>query len=113
MDIGKRLRDVRLSKGLSQHDLQERSGLFGCYISRVENGHTLPTLGTLQRMAKAVGIETYQLFFEGDGKPKAVEMNKTETSTTQETRLLETFRKLDSKSQRLAMAMIARLGRRR
>ena len=40
-----------------------------CYLSRVENGHTLPNLETLEKLAKALGIELYQLFSEGDGKP--------------------------------------------
>jgi hypothetical protein len=40
--IGDRLRAVREAKNLSQDDIEERTGLLRCYISRVENGHTVP-----------------------------------------------------------------------
>jgi transcriptional regulator with XRE-family HTH domain len=44
MIIGDRLREMREAKRLSQGDLEKRTGLFRCYISRVENGHTVPQL---------------------------------------------------------------------
>jgi transcriptional regulator with XRE-family HTH domain len=69
MNIGKRLRSLRLPKGQSQGEIERRTGLLRCYLSRVENGHTLPNLETLEKWAKALGLELYQLFSEGDGKP--------------------------------------------
>lgn len=50
MDIGNRLRSVREEKNLSQGDIEERTGLLRCYISRVENGHTVPAIVTLEKM---------------------------------------------------------------
>ena len=42
--IGERLRDIRKEKKLSQGDLEERTGLSRCYLSRIENGHTTPSI---------------------------------------------------------------------
>ena len=62
MVIGERLRAVRESKQLSQGDIEKRTGLIRCYVSRVENGHTVPSLETLEKFAKAMGISLAQLF---------------------------------------------------
>ena len=47
MIIGDRLRAFREEKKLSQGDIEKRTGLFRCYISRVENGHTVPAIETI------------------------------------------------------------------
>ena len=60
--IGERLRDVRKEKQLSQGDLEERTGLSRCYLSRIENGHTTPSIETLEKLAGAMGVPLYQLF---------------------------------------------------
>ena len=69
MNIGERLRTLRTSKNLSQGDIERRSGLLRSYIPSAEHGHTVPSLKTLERWAKALEVEVYQLFFEGEGKP--------------------------------------------
>jgi transcriptional regulator with XRE-family HTH domain len=69
MIIGKRLRQLREDKSLSQGDIEKRTGLLRCYISRVENGHTVPSLETLERLAAALQLPLYQLFYEGDAPP--------------------------------------------
>ena len=71
MDVGKRLRQLREIKGLSQGDIERRSGLLRSYISRVEGGYTAPSLATLEKFSKALEIEPYQLLFLGEGKPAA------------------------------------------
>ncbi len=70
MIIGDRLRELREEKKLSQGDIEKRSGLFRCYISRVENGHTVPAIETLEKMARALEIPMYQLFYDGDKPPE-------------------------------------------
>jgi len=50
MIIGDRLREMREEKKLSQGDIEKRTGLLRCYISRVENGHTVPAIETLEKM---------------------------------------------------------------
>jgi transcriptional regulator with XRE-family HTH domain len=69
MDIGERLRGIREEKNLSQGDMEERSGLLRCYISRVENGHTVPSLETLEKMARALGMPLYELMYDGPEGP--------------------------------------------
>jgi transcriptional regulator with XRE-family HTH domain len=69
MDISRRLRDLREAKHLSQGDIEHRTGLLRCYISRVENGHTIPALETLQKLARALETPLYQLFYEGEEPP--------------------------------------------
>lgn len=70
MLVGERLRDIREKKNLSQGDVEKRTGLLRCYISRVENGHTVPSVETLEKMARALEIPLYQLFYEGEEPPK-------------------------------------------
>lgn len=67
MMIGTRLRQLRNQKGLSQGDIENSTGLLRCYISRVENGHTVPSLETLERFAAALDVPLYQLFFDSEG----------------------------------------------
>lgn len=72
MVIGDRLRDLREYKKLSQGDIEKRTGLLRCYISRVENGHTVPAIETLEKFARAMEVPIYQLFYDGNDKPKGV-----------------------------------------
>jgi transcriptional regulator with XRE-family HTH domain len=60
--IGGRLRAMREEKHFSQGDIEKKTGLLRCYISRVENGHTVPAIETLEKMARAMEIPMYQLF---------------------------------------------------
>ncbi len=69
MIIGERLRELRAAKKLSQGDIEKRTGLLRCYISRVENGHTVPAIETLEKMARAYEIPLYHLFYEGEEPP--------------------------------------------
>ena len=76
MIIGERLRALREEKNLSQGDIEKRTGLLRCYISRVENGHTVPAVETLEKMARALEVPLYQLFYEGDEPPKLPHLPK-------------------------------------
>jgi transcriptional regulator with XRE-family HTH domain len=71
MVIGDRLRVLRRQKNLSQGDIEERTGLLRCYISRVENGHTVPAIETLEKFARALDTPLYQLLYEGEDPPGA------------------------------------------
>jgi transcriptional regulator with XRE-family HTH domain len=66
MIISDRLRELREEKKLSQGDIEKRTGLLRCYISRVENGHTVSAIETLEKLARALEVPLYQLFYEGD-----------------------------------------------
>jgi transcriptional regulator with XRE-family HTH domain len=69
MMIGERLKAIRTTKNLSQGVIEARTGLLRCYISRVENGHTTPSVETLERLARGLEIPMYQLFYDGEGPP--------------------------------------------
>src|SRR6476646_6857718 len=66
MNIGSTIRAYRQQKGMSQGDIETRTGLLRCYVSRVENGHTVPSLETLEKFARAFGVPIYRLFFDGN-----------------------------------------------
>jgi len=68
MVIGARLRSLREEKGLSQGDIEKSTGVLRCYISRIENGHTIPSLETLERFAAALDVPLYKLFYSGNGE---------------------------------------------
>lgn len=70
MIIGERLRVLRESKKLSQGDIEKRTGLLRCYLSRVENGHTVPAIETLEKLARALEMQLYQLLYDGDDPPQ-------------------------------------------
>jgi len=64
MNIGETIRNYRLQKGMSQGDIEKRTGLLRCYLSRVENGHTVPSLDTLQKIAASLDLQLSQFFAE-------------------------------------------------
>ena len=80
MIIGDRLRDMREQKNLSQGDIEKRTGLLRCYISRVENGHTVPAIETLEKLARALEAPLYQLFYDGDEPPKLANLPRRKSS---------------------------------
>lgn len=69
MLIGERLRALREQKNLSQGHIEKRTGLLRCYVSRVENGHTVPSVSTLEKWARALDVPLYQIFYEGENPP--------------------------------------------
>lgn len=76
MVIGDRLKELREQKDLSQGDIEKRTGLLRCYISRVENGHTVPNVDTLEKMARALEVPMYKLFHDGETKAVAPKLLK-------------------------------------
>lgn len=102
MIIGERIRTLRERKGLTQGDIEKRSSLLRCYISRVENGHTIPTLENLERFARALEVPLSELFSEGD------EMSASSSVTEEHIALASTS---DSSVHRLT-ALFERLTRR-
>jgi transcriptional regulator with XRE-family HTH domain len=111
MDVGKRLRQLREIKGLSQGDIERRSGLLRSYISRVEGGYTAPSLITLEKFAKALEIEPYQLFFQGEGKPSAPKVPEQVNLGKAVKRLIKAFDSMSSTNRRLLLSMADKLGK--
>ena len=79
MSIGERLRALREARKLSQSDIAKRTGLLRCNISRVENGHTVPSVETLEKFARALQVPLYQLFYVGEEPPDLPELPKHKT----------------------------------
>lgn len=105
MVIGDRLRQLREEKNLSQGEIENRTGLLRCYISRVENGHTVPAFETIEKFARALEVPLYQLFYDGEAPPPMPNIYKRRAggdavwgSAGKEARLLEKFRQLLSRT---------------
>ncbi len=82
MVIGDRLRALREQKGLSQGDIEKRSGLKRAYISRVEHGHIVPSIDNLERIARTLEVALYEVFYEGKGRPKRLHLRKGQKAET-------------------------------
>jgi transcriptional regulator with XRE-family HTH domain len=80
MIIGDRLRALREDKNFSQGEIEKRTGLLRCYVSRVENGHTVPAVETLEKFARALEVPMYQLFYEGEEPPALPNLPKRKTA---------------------------------
>ncbi len=123
MIIGDRLRNLREEKKLSQGDIEKRTGLLRCYISRVENGHTVPAIETLEKMARALEVPLYQLFYDGEEPPELPHLPKRKSAddiafgtSGKEARFLHRLRrvlgKLDDADRRLLFFMAQKMTRR-
>jgi transcriptional regulator with XRE-family HTH domain len=76
MITGDRLCELRKERKFSQGEIEKRTGLLRCYISRVENGHTVPAIETLEKFARALEVPMYQLFYDGEQPPKLPNLPK-------------------------------------
>jgi transcriptional regulator with XRE-family HTH domain len=105
MIIGDRLRAIREEKKLSQGEIEKRSGLLRCYISRVENGHTVPAVETLEKFARALEIPMHHLFYDGEEPPQLPNFLKRKSSAEnawgnsgKDARFLDKLRRVLSKA---------------
>jgi transcriptional regulator with XRE-family HTH domain len=109
MDIGRRLRELRQARGFSQGDMEKRTGLLRCYMSRVECGHTVPSLETLEKLAQALEIELYQLFFVGRREPRAPKAAGKAPLGSAEDELGKLFGRMSKPNRRLLLLMARKL----
>ncbi len=118
MVIGDKLKELRESKKLSQGDIEERTGLLRCYISRVENGHTVPNVDTLEKMARALEVPMYRIFTdEAKVEKPDISFVKVESTrnTKQEAKLrpfVKALSRLTDKDQRLLLHMASKMANR-
>jgi transcriptional regulator with XRE-family HTH domain len=119
MFIGERLRTLREGKNLSQGDIEKRTGLLRCYVSRVEGGYTVPAVETLEKFAHALEVHIYQLFYDGEEPPR---LPKRKTSgeigwgsSGKDARWLAKFRRLLSRTKKrdrnLLMSMAKKMAK--
>src|SRR5580658_4680317 len=119
MVIGERLKALREQKNMSQGEIEKRTGLLRCYISRAENGHSVPAIETLEKIARAMDVPLYQLFYDGEKPPGPA--SKVDDggwgSSGRDARTLQRFRRLlrqaSKADQRLLMFMAQKMSRKK
>ena len=111
MDLGKRIRALREAKGLSQGDIERRSGLLRSYISRVEGGYTAPSFSTLEKFAKALAVEPYQLLYQGEGKPAPAKLPEQAGVSKPAKRLVKLFESMSSTDRKLLLTLAGKLSK--
>jgi transcriptional regulator with XRE-family HTH domain len=123
MVIGDRLRELREGKQLSQGDIEKRTGLLRCYISRVENGHTVPAIETLEKLARGLEVPLYQLFHDGNAPPQLPSLAKRTAAevvwgssgkqTVYFRNLIKYLQKTNEADRKLLLALAQKVGNRR
>jgi transcriptional regulator with XRE-family HTH domain len=122
--IGDRLRQLREEKKYSQGDIEKKTGLLRCYVSRVENGHTVPAVETLEKFARALEVPMYQLFYDGEEPPKLPNLLKRKSaddivwgSSGNDARMLAKFCRLFSRMEEgdfgLVLSMAQKMAKRK
>ena len=121
MLIGDRLRQLRDSKHMSQGDIEKRTGLLRAYVSRVENGHTVPNIETLEKLAAAFDMPLWKIFFEGDQPTRPVFPSRELPHSTTESvkdrkfylKLSRLLGRMTEKDRHLLFFAVQRMARRR
>ena len=110
MDIGITIKDYRLQKGMSQGDIEKRTGLLRCYLSRVENGHTVPSLDTLAKIAGAMDMPLSQFFMENGHESGAKNLPKlSEDELRFVTQMRRYTAQLNESDRKLVLAMVKKM----
>jgi transcriptional regulator with XRE-family HTH domain len=121
MEIGPKLRELRKAKKFSQGDIENKTGLLRCYTSRVENGHTIPNVETLEKYARALEIPLYRLFTnrESANVPKLLTVKREaewglDSKHHSELRLFaNAIRRLDDRKRKLLLGIAQEMATRR
>jgi transcriptional regulator with XRE-family HTH domain len=122
MIIGDRLKTLREAKDLSQGDIEQRTGLLRCYVSRVENGHTVPSVETLEKFARALELPLFHLMFDGDKPPAAAKVAKKGTEDSFESsrsgvrlmnKLVPLLAKMEQQDRNLILFLAGRVSQKR
>jgi transcriptional regulator with XRE-family HTH domain len=106
MNIGATIRTYRLQKGMSQGDIEKRTGLLRCYLSRVENGHTVPSLETLQKIAGALDLQLAQFFSDETGSREMSSLRLSEEEIRFLTQIQRYSARLSENDRKLLLAMV-------
>jgi transcriptional regulator with XRE-family HTH domain len=120
MEIGRRLRELRESRNLSQGDIEVRTGLLRCYTSRVENGHTVPSVETIEKYANALGIALFAFFSNGVNAPqvepplpsKDPDWGSTPSERFQNHKIVSALTNMNDQDRDLVLALVLRLTKR-
>jgi transcriptional regulator with XRE-family HTH domain len=117
--VGDRLKAIREMKNMSQGDIEKRTGLLRCYTSRVENGHTVPSVETLEKYARALEVPLYQIFFDSEnGEAKELKLPKragakiSKKDASLGARLSQLVSHMDARDKKLLVGFAQKLARR-
>jgi len=106
LNIGSTIRAYRLQKGMSQGDIEKRTGLLRCYLSRVENGHTVPSLETLQKIAYALDLQLAQFFSDEAVSREMSSLRLSEDEIRFLTQIQRYASRLSENDRKLLLAMV-------
>jgi transcriptional regulator with XRE-family HTH domain len=106
MSIGATIRTYRLQKGMSQGDIEKRTGLLRCYLSRVENGHTVPSLETLQKIAHALDLQLAEFFSDETVAREMSSLRLSEDEIRFLTQIQRYASRLSENDRKLLLAMV-------
>ena len=117
MLIGQRLKEIREAKSMSQLEVSGATGLVQPYVSRVENGHTIPGVETLEKWASALKVPLYQILYDGEEPPKPLKLSRNHTEVWGNSgrdshdlkRLRQYLAKMSDKERELLMALAGRM----
>jgi transcriptional regulator with XRE-family HTH domain len=104
---------LREANGLSQSDIEDRTGLLRIYVSQVENGQSTPTLQVLEKWAEALDVDLYQLFIVGHGEPEAAVPPERIQFGSQERALLGLFGQMPVEDRALLISLAREIVKRK
>lgn len=94
MDIGNRIKEIRVAKNLSQKEVAVATGMNRGQFSRIENDKVEPNLGSLKKIAAVLGVPLAQLFDDNI----SFNMSSYDKSLVEKIQLIE---KLDGEQQKV------------
>jgi transcriptional regulator with XRE-family HTH domain len=120
MLMGQRLKDIRKGKHLSQGDIEKATGLRRGYVSRVENGHIVPSVESIEKWAYALKMPLYQIFHEGEEPPLPVKISmnvaqlwgNAKRDASKLNRLRHLLKRMDKAHRKILLSLAARTARR-
>jgi len=95
MDIGKNIKKIRETKGLSAKEVISVINMGAPMYSRIETGKTEPSLSTLEKIAKALGVKLSELF---DIEDNLKDVNSYDTSIMEKIKLIEALSEEEKKT---------------
>lgn len=95
MDIGKNIKKIREAKGLTAKEVISAIDMGAPMYSRIETGKTEPSLSTLEKIAKALGVKLSDLF---DTDDKLEDVNSYDASMMEKIKLIEALSEEEKKT---------------
>lgn len=95
MNLGERIKELRIAKGLTRYRITQITGISGHHIKGVEEGTRQPTVETLEKLIVPLGITLAELFNDGESM----------VLSEKERRLIENFRTMSEEKSEALLTM--------